>query len=88
MQDNSSKRHSLVMEDRARISLTGVEDVDCFSEEMAVVTTSAGSVTLTGGGLKVARLDLQAGEVDIEGRIDVLEYGAARKSGFFGRIFR
>ena len=88
MQDNSSKPHSLVCEARARISLTGVEDVDCFSEEMALVTTTAGSVTLVGGGLRVARLDLQAGEVDVEGRIDAIEYGAPKKSGFWGRLFR
>lgn len=88
MQENSAKRHSLAAEDRARIALTGVEDVDCFSEEMAVIATCAGSVTVSGSGLRVARLDLQAGEVDIEGQLDMIEYGAPKKAGFWGRVFR
>ena len=50
--------------------------------------TSLGTVTVTGSALKVGKLDLQAGEVTIEGQIDVIEYGAARKSGIFSRIFR
>lgn len=88
MQENGAARHSIFCEGRSKISFTGVEDVDCFSEDMAVVNTSHGSVILTGGGLRVARLDLEAGEVDMEGRVDAIEYGAPRKAGFWGRLFR
>lgn len=80
--------HSMRIEERSRATITGVEDVDCFSDEMAVVATSMGTITITGGGLKVERLDLQSGEVALEGRIDALEYGAARKSGLFSRLLR
>ncbi len=83
-----SRPHSLCIEDRSRTTITGVEDVDCFSDEMAVITTSMGAITISGGGLKVARLDLQSGEVTLEGRIDALEYGAARKSGLLSRLLR
>lgn len=82
------RAHSLCLEDRARANLTGVEDVDCFSDTMAVVATSQGAITITGAELKVARLDLQSGEVTIEGRIDALEYGAVRRGGLLSRIFR
>ena len=80
--------HSLHMEDRSRMQVTGVEDVDCFSENMAVIATSMGTITVTGTSLKVGKLDLQAGEVTLEGQIDIIEYGAVRRGGILSRIFR
>ncbi|MBQ4090447.1 MAG: sporulation protein YabP [Clostridia bacterium] len=80
--------HSLCMEGRSRAVITGVVDVECFSGDMAVVSTSQGDMTICGANLKVARLDIQAGEVEIEGQIDSIDYGAAKKGGFFGRLFR
>jgi len=53
-----------------------------------VVITNMGEMTITGAGLKVARLDIQAGEVEIEGQIDGIDYGAVKKGGFLSRLFR
>ena len=83
-----NRPHSLCIEDRSRTTITGVEDVDCFNEEVAVITTSMGAVTITGAGLKVSQLDLAQGSVALEGRIDALEYGAVRRGGFFARVFK
>lgn len=80
--------HSLCMEGREKAVITGVDDVDCFSGEMAVVITSMGEMTICGAELKVARLDIQAGEVELSGRIDAIEYGAARRSGLWARLTR
>ena len=82
------KGHSVTIEGRERAFITGVEDVDCFSGDMAVVITNMGEMTITGAGLKVARLDIQAGEVEIEGEIDGIDYGAVKKGGFISKIFR
>jgi sporulation protein YabP len=80
--------HSLSMEDRARAVMTGVEDVECFNEELAVIATALGAVTVTGANLRVSRLDLSEGKISIEGRIDSIEYGAVRRGGFFSRMFK
>ena len=80
--------HTLTLDARARAVMTGVEDVECFNEEIAVITTCMGAVTVTGAGLKVAQLDIAAGRVTLEGRVDSLEYGAAKKTGLLGRLFR
>ncbi len=88
MPDNRNPSHSICIEERVRMLVTGVEDVDCFSENTAVITTSMGAITIAGSSLKVARLDLQAGEVAMEGEIDVIEYGSVRKNGLLARIFR
>ena len=88
MAEKSACTHSLCMEGRSRAMITGVTDVECFSGEMAVVSTALGDMTICGENLKVARLDIQSGEVEIEGQIDGIDYGAAKKSGFLARIFR
>lgn len=88
MPNQNPQAHSLCIEDRCRMTVTGVEDVECFSDDMAVITTVQGAVTITGSSLKVGRLDLESGEVALEGQIDMIEYGAVHKSGLFARIFR
>ena len=47
-----------------------------------------GALTVAGAGLKVARLDLKEGRVEMTGRIDTLEDGAAKKSGLLARLLR
>ena len=88
MAEKAACSHSLCMEGRTKAVITGVEDVDCFSGDMAVVITNMGEMTITGAGLKVARLDIQAGEVEIEGQIDGIDYGAVKKGGFLSRLLR
>jgi len=86
--EKAKKGHSLTLDDRARAVMTGVEDVECFNEELAVVTTALGAVTVTGANLRVSKLDLAEGRISIEGRIDSLEYGAAKRGGFFSRMLK
>ena len=88
MAEKAACSHSLCMEGRTKAVITGVEDVDCFSGDMAGVITNMGEMTITGAGLKVARLDIQAGEVEIEGQIDGIDYGAVKKGGFLSRLLR
>lgn len=88
MADMNTAAHSLQIDDRARMTVTGVEDVGCFSDNMAVITTAHGAITVSGAALKVARLDLESGEVALEGQIDSIEYGAVHKSGLISRLFR
>jgi sporulation protein YabP len=84
----TAQTHTLTIEGRSRAFITGVEDVDCFNEEVAVITTGMGAVTITGAGLKVSQLDLAQGNVALEGRIDALEYGTVKRGGFFSRVFK
>ena len=83
------RAHALTLEDRKRLSLTGVEDVDCFNEQIVVLRTPLGTLTVAGAGLNVARLSLEEGRVEIEGEVDALEYsGGKRRGGLLGRLFR
>ena len=41
--------HNLILEDRSKLTLTGVTDVDCFDERMINLFTGLGELTIKGG---------------------------------------
>ena len=83
------REHALTLVGRKRLSLTGVEDVDCFNEQIVVLRTSQGTLTVAGAGLNLSQLSLEAGKVELEGEVDALEYsGGKKKGGWLGRLLR
>ena len=81
--------HSITLIDRKRLALTGVEDVDCFNEQIVVLRTALGTLTVTGAGLNLSHLSLEEGRADIDGEVDAVEYSGGKKSGgLLGRLFR
>lgn len=90
MQSNHSPagEHTLTLTERSLATLTGVEDVECFNEQIIVLRTSLGSLTLTGEGLNISQLNLGEGKLVVEGEISAAEYSRKKSSaGFFGKLF-
>ena len=84
-----ARAHSVALTDRKKLSITGVEDVDCFNEQIVVLRTSQGTLTVTGAGLNMSQLNLEDGRVALEGEVDAMEYtGGKKKGGVLGRLFR
>ena len=84
-----ARPHSIALTDRRKLSITGVEDVSCFNEQIVVLQTPLGTLTVTGAALNVSQLDLEDGRVSLEGEVDALEYtGGGKKGGALGRLFR
>lgn len=83
--------HSLTLDERSRAVITGVEDVDSFNEQMIVLNTSAGAMTLMGEQLNVSKLNLEDGQLVIEGHIAALEYDERKgraKGSALSRLFK
>jgi sporulation protein YabP len=81
--------HTLTLEGRNRAVITGVTDVDNFNDAMIVMNTSAGAMTLIGSSLHISRLNLDDGQLLVEGQIDALEYDErARGKGGLSRLFK
>lgn len=81
--------HRLELTGRERLTVSGVEDVERFDETGIVMSTSAGTLVITGEDLHIGKLSLDGGELHVDGRIDSVTYedeGPGR-SGFFGRLF-
>ena len=84
------RAHILHIEDRSRMSVTGVQDVESFNDTEVVLSTEGGELVIAGEGLSIGRLNLEDGQLTVAGRIDSLEYSAARTEarGLFSRMFR
>jgi len=85
------RAHSIVMENRRKVTLTGVTDVASFHEQEVVLATDNGEITLVGDSLHISQLNLEDGRLIVEGDIGGLEYSdapQAKQAGFFSRIFR
>ena len=83
-----AKPHHVIMEDRARLSLTGVEDVISFDENEIITRTGQGNLIIRGTGLHIGKLTLDSGEVSIDGLVRELCYeDPAPMGGFWSKLF-
>ena len=73
------KPHSLFVENRSKLSLTGVTDLESFDEETIYAVTEYGNAVVRGVNLQITRLDLDAGEMSAEGEVESVSYSAMRK---------
>ena len=82
--------HNLILEERGSLTVTGVEDIDSLDDQTVVIYTGLGELTVRGNQLHIERIDLQAGELELQGQVDALTYAdqPAVRGGFFARIFR
>ncbi len=83
------KPHSLTMEDRCRLSVNGVEDVESFDEREIIMKTSQGSLIIRGSGLHIGKISLDVGEMRVEGLISELMYEeqSSVQGGFWSKLF-
>ncbi|HEX3026461.1 MAG TPA: sporulation protein YabP [Clostridia bacterium] len=85
------KVHNVIIEDRKLLTVSGVSDVDSFDEGAVVLFTEMGELEIRGANLHMNKLNVETGEVSVEGDIQALSYqdeGPRGSGGFFGRIFR
>ena len=86
-----SAPHHVVIEERKSLTVSGVEDVERFDENSIVLSTSRGSMVVTGENLHIEKLSLDGGDLKVEGDIDSVSYeddGSAARGGFLSRLLR
>ena len=94
MEENKiTKSHKIVLSNRKSGNFTGVLDVISFDISEILLETEQGMLNVKGKDLHVNRLNLEKGEVDVEGLIDVLSYSqvpaSVKKSeNLFGKWFK
>ena len=84
------RAHSIHIDNRMRISITGVSDVESFNEQDVMLITEAGPLNIVGTNLHLSKLNLEDGQISIEGEILALDYEPPEpeRRGMFGRVFR
>jgi len=85
----SAKPHNVILEDRTRISVSGVVEVDSFDDRQIVTVTSKGSLILRGTDLHIDKLSLDTGELVVTGLITDLGYEETAPGGsLWSRLFK
>jgi len=86
------KDHTLKVNNRKGIELTGVKEVDSFDNEEFLLETTLGYLIVRGQNLQLKNLDVNEGKVSIKGRIYELSYvdeeHEEKAKGFFSKLFR
>lgn len=72
-------KSNMELEDRKKLSLTGVDEVMSFDDEKIVLNTILGKLKINGQGLKMNKLDVKNGDVIIEGYIISIIYSGKVK---------
>ena len=89
MPENTMKRpHILTMDNRRLLTLSGVEDVSGFDEQTISVKLSDASLVVKGADLHISKLNLESGDVVIDGQISSLQYLGASSGSLRSRLFR
>lgn len=84
-----TKKHSIMLDNRGKLVMTGAEDVNGFNEETVSVQTSCGTLIVKGEKLHIDKLNLETGDVSIDGRINSLQYlGGDMSKSKLSRLFR
>jgi len=79
--------HRLSMEDRGKLTMTGVTEVVRFEEDLVVLRTNLGVLAVQGQQLQLKTLSLEGGQVVVDGSISALSYQEPRPAGgFFRRL--
>ena len=66
---NTNVVQNLVLENRKKLSVSGVNDVLSFDDQVVMVDTELGLLTVKGENIRINKLSLDTAEVIIEGEI-------------------
>lgn len=85
---SENKNHSISIQNRETVEMTGIRDVSSFNEEEINASSDCGSVIIKGSHLLVETLDLDNGVLKVNGRISALIYSEkTNKGGLLGKMF-
>ena len=88
----SASRHSLMIDRREKVAITGMLDVISFDEETVIGETELGIIVIRGNNLHVNKINLENGELSVDGEISGITYednaGYGKGKSLLGRLFK
>lgn len=70
----SLKPQNITLQDRERLNITGVDNVDSYNDNTIILSTTKGGLNIKGENLNISKLNLDDGSLKIEGTINSLTY--------------
>lgn len=66
--------HNIIMENRKCLRISGVKDIDSFTESRIVLSTVMGELVIKGDDLHVISLEAESGDFSMTGCVSSLVY--------------
>lgn len=89
---NTGVIQNLILENRGKLSISGVNDVLSFDDQVVMVETELGLLTVKGENLRINKLSIDTSEVIVEGNISYLAYSdkevEKNKGSLISKIFK
>lgn len=84
---------NLILENRGKLSISGVLDVLSFDDQVVILETELGLLTVKGENIRINKLSIDTSEVIVEGDISSLTYSDNKdsdktKGNFMSKIFK
>ena len=83
---------NLILENRGKLSISGVLDVLSFDDQVVILETELGLLTVKGENIRINKLSIDTSEVIVEGDISSLAYSDKEnekiKGNFMSKIFK
>ena len=83
---------NIILENRRKLSISGVLDVLSFDDQIVILETDLGMLTVKGEDLRINKLSLDSTEVIIDGNINSLSYSEKQtgktSGGLLNKIFK
>ncbi len=83
---------NVILENREKLSISGVLDVLSFDDQIVILETELGLLTIKGDNLRINKLSLDTAEVIIDGEVYNIGYSEKdtnqKSGGFLSKIFR
>ena len=84
---------NIVLENREKLTLTGILDIYSFDDQIIIIETELGLLTIKGDNLKISKLSLDTSDFVVDGKISSLAYsdsvvGTKKGKGILGKIFK
>lgn len=80
--------HKITLEQREKLTVSGVTEVVRFDENAVILKTQMGTLIIQGAGLQLKTLSVEGGQVAVDGKIGAMVYEEPRADGFFRRLFQ
>ena len=89
---NTGVIQNLILENRGKLSISGVNDVLSFDDQGVMGETELGLLTVKGENIRINKLSIDTSEVIIEGDISYLAYSdkelEKNKGSLISKIFK
>ena len=86
------EENNIVIENREKMTISGVTDVLSFDDQIIILETNLGLLTIKGENLKINKLNIDTADFSLNGKISGMSYSDGefnnKQYSFLGKIFK